>query len=203
MSYGFENNNRYQTVYPYTSDKIYVEPDISRGAYRCYKELKEKNIITYIFIVHDIDAGILYYLNIPKYKSAVHSTQNNPLTDRLPDNQHVIYRDNERNPAKSMPIQVPAALNPTQFVKARPDNCNIIITQENKIIPEAKSSSPGSREPSLPGAPGIEPRFPSHDYDKVKQNEIITRLNHVEYQLDVIKNKLNQVPKKEDNCHIM
>ena len=69
MSHFFDNKYRYQIVYPYTSDKIYVESSIDHGAYKCYQEIKEKNIMTYIFIVHDIDASNLYYFNIPKNKS--------------------------------------------------------------------------------------------------------------------------------------
>src|SRR5258705_3150960 len=68
MSYYFDNNNRYQIVHPYTSDKIHVAPDIDHGAYKCYQELKEKNSNAYIFIVHEIDGGTLYYFNIPKNK---------------------------------------------------------------------------------------------------------------------------------------
>ena len=44
MSYYFDNNSRYQIIYPYTSDKIHVEPSIDHGVYRCYQELKDRNI---------------------------------------------------------------------------------------------------------------------------------------------------------------
>lgn len=68
MSNYFDNNNRYQIIYPYTSDKIYVENSITKAANKCYNEIKQRDIKTYIFIVHDIDSGNIFYFNIPKYK---------------------------------------------------------------------------------------------------------------------------------------
>jgi hypothetical protein len=78
MSHYFDGTRRFQIVYPYTSDKIHVEKNISHGAYKCYNEIKEKNIKTYLFIVHDIDAGTLYYFNIPKHKNENQTIEQQP-----------------------------------------------------------------------------------------------------------------------------
>ena len=77
MSYYFDNNNRYQIIYPFNSEKIHVEPDLDHGAYKCYHEIKNKNVKTYMFIVHDIDNGALYHFNIPKYKNLVNTDNQN------------------------------------------------------------------------------------------------------------------------------
>src|SRR5579872_496628 len=69
MSYYFDNNNRYQIIYPYSSNKIHVAKNIDHGVHKCYQELKEYDVKTYIFMVHDIDSGMVYYFNIPKYKN--------------------------------------------------------------------------------------------------------------------------------------
>jgi hypothetical protein len=155
MSYYFDNNSRYQIIYPYTSDKIYVESSIDHGAYRCYQELKDRDVITYIFIVHDIDKGTLYYFNIPK-------------------NKHLDATQNQ-------------ATNP------------LIPVSHNTKIQDLLTQSPPMQSINI-----INPVNPP-DHNAIKQNEIITRLNHVEYQLDVLKKSIQSAPKKEedDGCVIM
>jgi hypothetical protein len=167
MSYYFDNNSRYQIIHPYTSDKIHVEPSIDHGAYRCYQELKDRDIITYIFIVHDIDAGTLYYFNIPKNKH-LDATQN----------LHVISKNKSPDP--------------------NPHN-----TQSGSVIPcSLPTQSINIINPANPSIPMVNALT---DYGATKQNDIITRLNHVEYQLDVLKKRIQLPPKKEeeDGCVIM
>jgi hypothetical protein len=157
MSYYFDNNSRYQIIYPYTSDKIHVESSIDHGAYRCYQELKDRDIITYIFIVHDIDAGTLYYFNVPKNKH-LDATQNPEPRDPIPQSGSTI----------------PCSL-PSQSIN--------IINPVNPSIPVVNALT---------------------DWSHTKQNDIITRLNHVEYQLDDLKKRIQTPPKKEeDGCVIM
>lgn len=195
MSYHFDNNNRYQIIYPYTSDRIYVESDLSTGVYKCYQEIKNKGVKTYIFIVHDIDSGKLYYFNIPKYKDI---DKGMPVQTIKPENQAV----NPMVPELILGLQ---SINHNPSIKdiadgnsdtdheagngvgmKNPDNCKIIITQENNVA-DNKAMAP--------------------DFDKLKQNEIITRLNHVEYELWELKKKLaskkKKPPKEEESCVIM
>lgn len=105
MSYYFDTLNRFQIVYPYTSDKIYVEANLSNGADKCYQEIKNKDIKTYIFIVHDIDSNHLYYYNIPKNKKYEsvdniktniinNNTNNNTITD---DINNITITNNDTN----------------------------------------------------------------------------------------------------------
>lgn len=99
MSYFFDNNNRYQIIYPFTSEKIHVATNITIGAQKCYQEIKDNNIVTPVFIVHDIDQSNMYYFDIPKYKNVIesgekekdkdtHSLQNN-ITPNININQNV------------------------------------------------------------------------------------------------------------------
>src|SRR5205814_5342740 len=84
MSHYFDKNERYQIIYPYESSKQYPEPDLDHGAYRCYQELVENNVMTYTFIVHNIDAGTIYYFNIPKNKHLENPQINPPHPEPHP-----------------------------------------------------------------------------------------------------------------------
>jgi hypothetical protein len=96
-----ENNNRYQIIYPFTSDKIHIASNISDAAHKCYQELKDKNIITHIFIIHDIDQSNMYYFDIPKYKNSnpissinpMNPTNSNPITSITPMNSNPVNLD--------------------------------------------------------------------------------------------------------------
>lgn len=203
MSYHFDSNNRYQVIYPYTSDRIYVEPELSSAAYKCYQEIKNKGLKTYIFIVHDIDAGKLYYFNIPKYKDVDQGIPTQSINNRsanipMPDFDQLIANNNDSllEHTETVPIKELALAQGSRassLVKPNPDNCsNIIITQENNVVDDR--TAPESNVPS---------------FDKLKQNEIITRLNHVEYELYIIKKKIakeKHILKKkeeEESCVIM
>lgn len=209
MSYYFDNNSRYQIIYPYTSDKIHVEPSIDHGAYRCYQEIKDREIITYIFIVHDIDAGTLYYFNIPKNKH-LEATQNpQPITNT------------GMNPSPGMK-QVPSSnLDPFVQHQAPTHQTSQSIPQMNQPTTQStmQSTMQSAVQPlvqpthqPMQSINIINPANPTvpligaapTDYSIAKQNEIITRLNHVEYQLDRLKRKVQSEPKKEeDGCVIM
>lgn len=67
--------NRYQIIYPYLSDTIHTAHSITKGADKCYNELKIKDVKTHMFVIQDLDHGKLYYFNIPKY-SDLPQTQN-------------------------------------------------------------------------------------------------------------------------------
>jgi hypothetical protein len=149
MSYIFDNKNRYQIVFPYTSNKIHVETNIDHGAYKCYQELKEQDVKTYIFMVHDIDSGMIYYFNIPKYKEYDTNTKNL--------SSHIVNNTNKDININNINNTVPVSTN-----------------YENKL-------------------------------HQKKQDEIITRLNHVEYELEILKKMMLRKPKKEEelSCVIL
>jgi len=153
MNYYFDDNNRYQIIFPYTSDKIHVERDIEHGASKCYQELKDRDTKTYIFMVHDIDAGTVYYFNIPKYKHL-----QNTDADKFVLNSVVTPTPH------TLPIPTPIQI-PTTSTS----------TSTSTVLPQM--------------------------YD------IIMRLNHVEYQLDVLKKTIVTNRQKEEdteeNCTIM
>lgn len=160
MSYFFDNNNRYQIIFPYTSDKIHVSKDINYGAFKCYQELKDRNIKTYIFMIHDIDGGTVYHFNIPKYKN-LHDQQQNTVPDIINQNGIPILQQNQ-SINKSINQQI-------ADIESKQNNQN---NQYNQIT-------------------------------QSNQNEIITRLNHVEYQLDVLKKYCTRVPKKEEGTCVI
>ena len=154
MSYFFDNNNRYQIIYPFTSEKIHVEQNLSAAAHKCYQEIKESNVKTHIFIIHDIDQGNMYYFDIPKNKD------NN--TNQI---------DNNINLMNGMK-------NPNQHT----------FLQPTRVIPN----------------PNIEMR---NDGSKQYYDSVITRLNNVEYELEMIKKTISQNHKQEKDeelsCNIM
>lgn len=185
MSYYFDNNNRYQIIFPYTSDKIHVDKDINYGAFKCYQELKERNIKTYIFMIHDIDAGTVYYFNIPKYKYLQDTSQ----------------RNNENPNNYSLPKDV---LDVTDRVSIPHDK---MISQNNQDIskinqiPQNENNLPVQHVQTIPQH--ISTEFEYNKITQLKQNDIITRLNHLEYQLEVIRKNSIQKPKNDDdNCTI-
>lgn len=82
MSYYFDNNNRYQIIYPYSSNKIHIANNIKKASEKCYQELKNNNYETYIFIVHDIDHDEFFYFNIPKYKNIENNKKELDVTNK-------------------------------------------------------------------------------------------------------------------------
>lgn len=164
----FDNKNRYQIIYPYTSDKIYVETDINSAARKCYQEINASNLRPFIFIVHDIDTGMIYHFNIPKNKDQ----QNNNVNLGLNNN----------------PI-------PNNIIPNNTTPNNII---PNNIIPQAQYQV--LQQPAIP-PPVIQMVQPSNDNTQIlnKYNEVITRLNNVEYQLDTMRKIITAKPKKEDD----
>jgi hypothetical protein len=181
MNYYFDNNNRYQIIFPYTSDKIYVEKDISYGAFKCYQELKDRNIKTYIFMVHDIDAGTIYYFNIPKNKHLQDITQNN---------DEIITKSNKLeimlgSPDRKLLQNQPNIENKNSFPTQLPQNENITMN----ILPNHEIQSKHENIPTV---------FEYNQITQLKQNDIITRLNHVEYQLEVMRKNIIQKPKEDD-----
>lgn len=179
MSYYFDDNGRYQIIFPYTSDKIHVAKDINYGAFKCYQELKECDIKTYIFMVYAIDGGTVYYFNIPKYK-------------HLQDNNQ-----NQTNP------DICGILNLN-----KPEICKI---EQNELLSKSKDLGNVSvnttqicEYPHHPKMMHLPEEMKYNQITQSKQNEIITRLNHVEYQLETLKNNMLQKPKQEDdNCVIL
>lgn len=187
MSYYFENKNRYQVIFPYTSDKIHVETDIDHGAYKCYQELKEQDIRTYIFMVHDIDSGMIYYFNIPKFKH---------LDTKNPDVVPVTMAPSTL--PTTIPATIPATI-PTTIPATTQTSMSVIIPTK---IPNTMS---GALIESHVNQPEVYTRPDTHNqFSQKRQNEIITRLNHVEYQLETLKKMIIQKPKKEeDGCIIL
>lgn len=233
MSHHFDNNNRYQIIYPYTSDRIYVEPDINHGAYRCYNELKDRDIKTYIFIVHEIDTAAIYYFNIPKFRD-YHNQQDfgNTNTNTIPSGSFpaltkpptniphgIIEGINTQNPSLVDAVSIHSA---SQNVSSKQlvvpglsqdtslPNSVVLATAPTLTLPISPNNLPTI--PLIPTEP--EKVIPTHTFqliqptdkfDKLKQDEIIMRLNNVEYQLDIIKKNFNQAKKneEEDNCIIL
>jgi hypothetical protein len=198
MAHYFDNNMRYQIIYPYESDRIHVEPDLDHGAYKCYQEIKDRDVKTYIFMVHAIDAGMVYYFNIPKNKHLdEHQTQPNsqnvpiagsPLSGFRLQNKHPVQ------PQTNVPVnpQIPP-------VSISVTNAPSIVNQPTSV--PSQVSGQGTMQNMT--------QIPTPEYDKTKQNDIITRLNYVEYQLDVIKKvylpriKEKEKEKGDEGCVIM
>lgn len=216
MSYYFDNNNRYQIIYPFTSNKIHVESSIDHGAYRCYQELKEHNVVTYIFIVHDIDAGTLYYFNIPKNKHLETNVQNNGFDQDRETMTRPEIMNNEQNTTKlftppcgaSVPNHKPFYRMDRSGSQRHEDvNAQNISEPKNQNLNRVQPMQPMQQAINIINPANSMPvnlQNPMVEYNTAKQNEIITRLNHVEYQLEYLKKKVNSVPKKEeDGCVIM
>jgi len=162
----FDNKNRYQIIYPYTSDKIYVESDINSAARKCYQEINASSLKPYIFIVHDIDTGMIYHFNVPKNKDLQDTNINPPnaLPNALPNTMPIIT-NNILPPTQYQTIQQPAPI--IQMVQPHPSNDNSQLLN--------------------------------------KYNEVITRLNKVEYQLDNMRKIITAKPKKDEDgeCTIL
>ncbi len=248
MSYYFDNNNRYQIVYPFTSDKIHVESNISNGAYRCYQEIIKNNVKTYIFIVHDIDADKIYYFNIPKYKNIEKSTNDNTLIPGT--SQSISQLQSQLKSQSQLQSQSQSQLhsqsqshnNPTieilqetidvqtnkeknkdkvsadQTIQDPMDRTVQVLMDRTIQIPNNQMLKPLSTQTQIHLPFNAEKqkrlltndannfiKFENNTFDKTKQNEIITRLNNVEYQLEVIKKNIMFLkPKKEENgCLLM
>lgn len=193
MSYYFDNNNRYQIIYPYTSNKIHVAKDINHGVHKCYQELKKHDVKTYIFMVHDIDSGMVYYFNIPKYKD-------------LKDLNDV---DSGMLDTVDVPNDISNITNITG-IKIPQINDNVILDTNDPIaslrsVQALQSAQPLQYTQSLQNSPAITLNAEQNRMVQATQNEIVTRLNHVEYQLDVLKKMMIHKPKKDDesSCVIM
>jgi hypothetical protein len=189
MSHYFDNNNRYQIIYPFTSKKIHVEQNLDRGANKCYQEIKDKNIKTYIFIVHDIDNGGLYYFNIPKFKN---TTNNNDQGQ----GQTITKKD-------SLVPTNPDISNLTQDLIPTGDGCDLNDHRDNE-------NRDDQREKCLPSRKYLN-EHKEHEqnltYKESKINrdndDVIRRLNKVEYDLDIIKSHItHHQPKEESSCVI-
>ncbi|VBB18010.1 hypothetical protein YASMINEVIRUS_473 [Yasminevirus sp. GU-2018] len=248
MSYYFENKSRYQIIFPFTSDKIHVESDLDHGVFSCYEELKERGVKTPVFMVHDIDAGAMYELEIPKYKhldvkgNVIDEPYNNTLRGdarRAAQNDqsmnqsgnqsgifstngvnvngvNKMYDANNQQQLSKGTVAIPSSnfsgsVNQINHVNpVLPDHLPMnaqLNTQPSQIPTQSQNLQQGipqnSLYPPVQSVQIVQPN-PSTDYDRVRQNEIITRLNHVEYQLDALKRIVKQKPKKEEEgCTIM
>lgn len=162
MSYHFDNNNRYQIIFPYTSDKIHVEKDLNHGAYKCYQELKELDVKTYLFMVHDMDNGVIYHFNIPKYKAYEHQTEPKP---KEVDKSYILTTvENDKSQLQNIQTaQTVQTVQPFQTIQT---------------------------------AQAVQ-------LDQSRLNDLIVRLNNVEYQLDKIKKSVTKHPKKDEGCVII
>jgi len=65
------DNYRYQLVYPIQSTSIQIAKNISNGSKKCYNELKSRQIVAPLFVVHSLDTNELYHYEIPKYKKNI------------------------------------------------------------------------------------------------------------------------------------
>lgn len=195
MSYYFDNNNRYQIIYPYTSNKIHVAKDINHGVHKCYQELKKHDVKTYIFMVHDIDSGMVYYFDIPKYKDLQDidsgMTNNVDVTNNMSGINSVKNSQNQNNDNMIL-------------------NDNVILNTNDPVTSlQSIQSIQALQSVPLQTSPTLTQHTTQHTEQnrniQATQNEIITRLNHVEYQLDVLKKMMIHKPKKEDesSCVIM
>ncbi len=125
MSYFFDNNNRYQIIYPFTSEKINVASNISDGAQKCYQEIKENNIMTHVFIVHEIDQGNMYYFDIPKYKNLI-PVNNNDQSNLFGLHEHIPNRHINQS-INIIPIKSISNTNQPQY---QPQSTNQLVEQK-------------------------------------------------------------------------
>jgi hypothetical protein len=140
----FGEGDRYQIIYPYESDIIHVKPNIDSGVYSCYKELQKSNTKNPLFMVHNLDSGTIYHLEVPKFKSI--------------KSHHIEEHEHHKTINDSKSINLNIQMQPQQTI---PDGTN--------------------------------------DKERNRVNDIVTRLNKVEYQLDILKKKIPRMPKKEDS----
>ena len=224
MSYYFENTSRYQIIFPYTSDKIYVEGDLDHGVFQCYQEIKKLNVKTPVFMVHNIDAGSIYTIEIPKYKHLNLNmiNNNNPTNIQLKTaEQHIINRydvpfssNNITNHAKELVSSL--AVLPTPNIEQPQINApsftsinSIPINASINSVPINPSINLVPVNPSINSMPINAPinsmliNAVQTEYDKMRQNEIITRLHNVEYQLDMLKRIVDKKPEKDENACIL
>jgi hypothetical protein len=89
MTSYFDKNKRYQIVFPYTSDKIYVENNLNEGADKCYREIEERKMKIPLFVIHDIDSNKLFDVEIPKYKNANHNPNPNLNLNKGHESEHI------------------------------------------------------------------------------------------------------------------
>jgi len=218
MNNFFSGYNRYQIIFPYESSKQHSEPDLDHGAYKCYQELVENNVMTHIFIVHNIDTGDIYYFDIPKNKHLETSQpmylEKDPSTvDYLPYG----LAPKELYPEKPFqPIQSTMCNNQNHNQDQQFDQF-----KQTTIKPYIQSSIQPSGQPSIQQPsqqPSQQPiqqpiqqpvqqsnqQSMQQEYDRMRQNDLVTRLNRVEYQLDLIQMEMRKPQKKEeDNCVLL
>jgi hypothetical protein len=216
MNHYFDKRERYQIIYPYESNKQYNESDLNHGVYKCYQELMENGINTYIFIIHNIDSGNIYYFNIPKNKHLENmQPQLHPQSQLIIENQdqnqnqNQNYQNQDQNQNQNYQNQnnqnqnnqnqhIQNQNNQNQNIQNQ-NNQNQNLNQNQQFLP-AQSIIP--LQTVMPVGPINQMQ---QEYDRIKQNEIITRLNRVEYQLDVIQKEITKPQKTEDdnNCSLM
>lgn len=190
MTYYFENKNRYQVIFPYTSDKIHVEPDLDHGVHSCYQELKDRGVKTPVFLVYNMDSGNVYELEIPKYKD---------IQLRKPDNNNGQTINSFQQPAPNQ-TQVNQPMQSNYQIQPNPPQPNATQLNPSQTNPSQLNQpqpNPLQLNPPMQSVQIIQQPTPI-DYDKQRHNELVTRLNHVEYQLEVLKKALIQKPKKEE-----
>jgi hypothetical protein len=175
MSKELMNGFRYQIIFPYNSTKIHVAENISKGADLCYQEIKDNFIKEPMFVVHSIDGNEFYHYEIPKFK-------NNPsgLKNNLPEPNNNIPEPNNNMPEPNNNMPEPnnnmPNLNNNPDVKNKPNEISPNIQKENKVT----------------------------DIVRNKENEeIVRRLNNVEYDMMQIKNEIRNVRKHESGCNII
>jgi hypothetical protein len=151
----FGEGDRYQIIYPYESDKIYIKPDVNAGVYSCYRELMRSNIKDPLFMVHNLDTGTIYHLEIPKFKNLTHNKISN--------------------------IHKPIINKP---------NAPLVTQVQTLQIPQPQIPQPVIIE---------EPR----EISRARINDLVTRLNNVEYQVEKLRKKIKKIPKKEEEICII
>ena len=98
----FGEGDRYQLIYPYESDKIHIEPNANAGVHSCYNELRRSNIKNSLFMVHNIDSGTIYHLEIPKFKHFKEEKSSHKKNIEVPNNNeclHIQHPQQLNNPA--------------------------------------------------------------------------------------------------------
>jgi hypothetical protein len=231
----FSGYNRYQVIFPYESSKQHSEPDLDHGAYKCYQELVENNVMTHIFIIHNIDTGDIYYFDIPKNKHLEASQQiylnNDPSTmkNHQPDHQDQTMdpikqidkpyiQSSINQPSIHQPINQPSihqSINQPSIHQPinqpsihQPINQPSIHQPINQPSIHQPINQPSIHQPiNQPSIhqPINQPIQSMHqEYDRMIQNDLVTRLNRVEYQLDHIQMEMRKPQKKEeDNCVLL
>lgn len=123
--------NKYKIVHPFESDLIHTSDSLTGGIYKCYNELKEKHIKTYIFIVHEINTGLLHYLNIPKNHQENHQENHQ---DILKDIQRDIMPSPKKEDYESLTKRIDKIECDIEVIKNMIQNKNINNEEDDKCI---------------------------------------------------------------------